>query len=50
MRSKTPGELAEVVVAEFSQMTRGLLSNVAMKSIASIRARTFSSSADLARI
>ena len=41
VRSKTPGELAEVVVAEFSHMTKGLLSNVAMKSIASIRARTF---------
>lgn len=38
---KTPDQLAEVVVSEFAEMTKGLLSNVAMKSIAAIRANTF---------
>lgn len=40
-RLKTPSELADVVVSEFTEMTKGLLSNVAMKSITAIRAKTF---------
>jgi Response receiver domain len=40
-RIKTPEELPAVVVSEFTEMTKGLLSNVAMKSIAAIRAKTF---------
>jgi hypothetical protein len=40
-RIKTPAQLPEVVISEFTEMTKGLLSNVAMKSIASIREKTF---------
>jgi Response receiver domain len=40
-RLKTPSELADVVVSEFTEMTKGLLSNVAMTSITAIRAKTF---------
>ena len=40
-RGKEPRDLPEVVVAEFAEMTKGLLSNVAMKSITAIRAKTF---------
>jgi hypothetical protein len=40
-RGKKPGDLPGVVVAEFAEMTKGLLSNVAMKSITAIRAKTF---------
>lgn len=40
-RLKTPLELADVVISEFTEMTKGLLSNVAMKSITAIRAKTF---------
>lgn len=40
-RIKTPKELPAVVISEFTEMTKGLLSNVAMKSITAIRAKTF---------
>lgn len=40
-RLKKPSELADVVISEFTEMTKGLLSNVAMKSITAIRAKTF---------
>jgi hypothetical protein len=40
-RLKTPAELADLVISEFTEMTRGLLSNVAMKSITAVRAKTF---------
>jgi len=40
-RIKTPAELPTIVVSEFTEMTKGLLSNVAMKSITAIRAKTF---------
>lgn len=40
-RIKAPEQLPEVVVSEFTEMTKGLLSNVAMKSITAVRAKTF---------
>ncbi len=40
-RLKAPSELADVVISEFTEMTKGLLSNVAMKSITAVRAKTF---------
>ncbi len=40
-RLKNPSELAEVVISEFTEMTKGLLSNVAMKCITAVRAKTF---------
>ncbi len=40
-RIKTPEQLPGVVISEFTEMTKGLLSNVAMKSITAIREKTF---------
>jgi hypothetical protein len=40
-RIKTPAQLPGVVISEFTEMTKGLLSNVAMKSITAIREKTF---------
>jgi hypothetical protein len=40
-RIKTPEQLPIVVISEFTEMTKGLLSNVAMKSITAIRENTF---------
>jgi hypothetical protein len=36
-----PADLPEVVISEFTEMTKGLLSNVAMQSIAAIRENTY---------
>jgi hypothetical protein len=40
-RSIKPEDLPEVVISEFTEMTKGLLSNVAMQSIAAIRENTY---------
>lgn len=41
VRTKMPTQLPGVVISEFTEMTKGLLSNVAMKSITAIREKTF---------
>jgi hypothetical protein len=40
-REVTAAQLPETIVAEFAHMTRGLLSNMAIKSITAIRANTY---------
>lgn len=40
-RAITPPELPNVIVSEFAELTRGLISNVAIRSVAALRSNTY---------